>query len=287
VGAQVVCEQAATQIERLCRCSADSARRGLHARPLGSFCRGAKTTGDIDVMIIPGDHLPWVCPVKLLSAILLELHANGIVTHDVALPQHSTNCSCSQRGSATWLGVCYVPGASTPSIPVWCFPTAYDGFPDCRETGLCSLLSASADSVSASAGPNTLVCMLSAHLAAVHACCRCLAQPSNRACGRRLPKSGEAHGHQGVSSLPAGDSSQLLFRLFAREPGATLLVWLPPATRPRSCCQASARSRQVPPQRPHLFGESRAGDVCCCHLSLLGFVPLVLLPFLLAAARRG
>ena len=37
------------------------ARVQLHCRALGSFCRGKAETGDVDMMVVPGDHLADVC----------------------------------------------------------------------------------------------------------------------------------------------------------------------------------------------------------------------------------
>lgn len=50
------------QLARVAEVAAETARSGLHCRALGSFCRGKTETGDVDIMVVPGDHLGHVCP---------------------------------------------------------------------------------------------------------------------------------------------------------------------------------------------------------------------------------
>ena len=109
-GAQVVCAAAAQQVAELCGCSLEAAAVGLHARAMGSFVRGAETTGDCDCMIIPGDAFDALCPRRLLAAMISQLHRDGMVTDDINLPQHADHCECSRQRSATFLGICYIPG---------------------------------------------------------------------------------------------------------------------------------------------------------------------------------
>jgi hypothetical protein len=69
-GAAVVTEVATAALAALGHVSLAAAAQGLHCRALGSFCRGKAATGDIDMMIVPGDHLSHVC-------IRCALHACG------------------------------------------------------------------------------------------------------------------------------------------------------------------------------------------------------------------
>jgi hypothetical protein len=67
-------------------------------------------------MIIPGDLLPWVCPHLLMSGLVSRLHEAGMVTSDVPLPSHAEDCQCHSSTSATFLGICYVPGMPQKSL---------------------------------------------------------------------------------------------------------------------------------------------------------------------------
>ena len=67
---------------------------------------------------------------KLLAGVMHELLRRGVATDDIPVPTHPEGrCGdgCMERAlhSATWLGICYVPGAPpTPdpcsSAEVWC-----------------------------------------------------------------------------------------------------------------------------------------------------------------------
>lgn len=117
----IVAEATARQIGRLEGCSGAAARAGLHARALGSFCRGSATSGDIDMMIVPGDAFARLCSQALLIAILEDLKGAGVITDDIAVPTHDAKCPCNgRRRSATWLGACYVPGARARSCGAVC-----------------------------------------------------------------------------------------------------------------------------------------------------------------------
>lgn len=61
---------------------------------------------------------------KLLAAVMHELRRLEFVTDDIALPTHpdghcSDGCMQAAQHSASWLGVCYVPGAPQQrSLPI-------------------------------------------------------------------------------------------------------------------------------------------------------------------------
>jgi DNA polymerase beta palm len=110
-GSQLVRGAAVSAISAIYGCALKDACEGLHARALGSFCRGKDATGDIDNMVIPGDNFADLCPRRLLAAMVAQLHEAGVLTGDIALPQHSDECDCAAQHNATFLGICYVPGA--------------------------------------------------------------------------------------------------------------------------------------------------------------------------------
>ena len=110
-GARIVTDAIIRQIQRLCGCTRAAASTRLHSRPLGSFARGRDDAGDLDMMVIPPDGLPWVCTKRLSSEVVADLHAQGFVTDDLPLTEHPEACSCPRDAASTWLGLCWVPGA--------------------------------------------------------------------------------------------------------------------------------------------------------------------------------
>lgn len=110
-GGRIVTDAIIRALQRLCGCTRAAAADRLHSRPLGSFGRGRADAGDLDMMVIPPDALPWVCPKRISSVVVADLHAQGFVTDDVPLHEHPEACDCPRDTNSTWLGLCYVPGA--------------------------------------------------------------------------------------------------------------------------------------------------------------------------------
>eukprot|EP00892_Ulva_mutabilis_P008549 jgi/Ulvmu1/6066/UM027_0044.1 len=110
-----VAEVVTRQLAAVAEVSPARAAQQLHCRALGSFCRGKVETGDVDMMVVPGDHLGHVCSWKLLAAVMYELRQRDMATADIPLPSHPDGPCCDgcmeyAGHSATWLGACYVPG---------------------------------------------------------------------------------------------------------------------------------------------------------------------------------
>lgn len=49
------------QLAALGGVTAEAAAEGLHCRALGSYCRGKEATGDVDMMIVPGNSWSHIC----------------------------------------------------------------------------------------------------------------------------------------------------------------------------------------------------------------------------------
>lgn len=64
----LVREVAIQQLAQIANISAVRVSEGLHCRALGSYCRGKEATGDIDMMVIPGDALSHICIRYSLSS---------------------------------------------------------------------------------------------------------------------------------------------------------------------------------------------------------------------------
>jgi DNA polymerase beta palm len=244
-GASQVTEAVKRQIQSLTGCSEALAGQGLHSRALGSFCRGKESTGDIDMMIIPGDATPAVCCKALLAALISDLHSRGIATSDIPAPEHSATCSCAMgyQHSATWLGACYVPGA------LHCLPRPLI----CELAVRCAYMQRAARVICP-----MLIHPLLARIASQSLKCDAL---STAFCLCRVSKHCAPLGHQDIPRQSEGYSGELLHRVRPLCSRSTLVGRSPCACGGASRATASACCHTFPSVRQAL--QSAIGGCTC------------------------
>ncbi|THH19156.1 hypothetical protein EW146_g1962 [Bondarzewia mesenterica] len=76
---------------------------------MGSYRRGKATCGDIDILITPSKD-DGKTHAGILPALLLELHAAGVLTEDLTVPDESDEVE------AVYRGLCVRPGESTEKL---------------------------------------------------------------------------------------------------------------------------------------------------------------------------
>ncbi|BEJ01255.1 hypothetical protein CcaverHIS631_0511120 [Cutaneotrichosporon cavernicola] len=103
------------QLFELIRCAAVAIDANLWIEIMGSYRRGAETSGDVDILITR-DTADRLTHAGVLKRLIQTLRTNGVITHELSTPHNYSDLE------AKWMGVGRVPGGKYRRIDILTIP---------------------------------------------------------------------------------------------------------------------------------------------------------------------